>query len=260
MLNKFIFVITISMLSGAGICGECNDAKGMKALNKACDGGNAESCLELGFEYQRHGHAEDRVPQANYNLSKSRKAYDKACNLGNSEGCNSAGRSYDVKACGFGCFETCVKVRWSHEDLNNYARVIAYYSKACDLGHKEGCTNLSGIYADGKGVVRNNDKAAEYLSKACENGDRTVCTFLGESYVGKRKELYMGVQVSVNYSKGAELFSKACALGGVSSCENLGIMYQKGIGVPQDTTRSRKYYSKACGLGSKEACTVVNKR
>ena len=47
---------------------------------------------------------------------------------------------------------------------------------------------------------------------------------------------------------------KACDCGYAEGCSNLGTMYEKGEGVPQDHTRAASLYEQACGAGSALGC------
>ena len=64
---------------------------------------------------------------------------------------------------------------------------------------------------------------------------------IGQNYV------YEGLkaQQSHNYIKAAELFKKACDRGNSKGCANLGILYEYGQGVRQNSRKAKEYYTKA---------------
>ena len=44
-----------------------------------------------------------------------------------------------------------------------------------------------------------------------------------------------------------------------TACYELGILYEKGLGVPLDSNQSQAYYKKACELQFDKACEKVKK-
>jgi hypothetical protein len=42
-----------------------------------------------------------------------------------------------------------------------------------------------------------------------------------------------------------------------TACYELGILYEKGLGVEKDSRTSKGYYKKACDLGYQKACDVL---
>jgi hypothetical protein len=42
-----------------------------------------------------------------------------------------------------------------------------------------------------------------------------------------------------------------------TACYELGILYEKGLGVEKDSSTSKGYYKKACELGYQKACDVL---
>lgn len=235
--------------------GDVHNTQGINLLNKACDGGYAQSCISLGFEHSRFGHSEDGVPQINYNLSKAHQAYLKACDLGNTEGCNKIAENYSS----------------SYPNGADIPNAIKFYTKACDRGDSQGCADLGHIYAGVQelGVVEafgvqsswrslkpDYKKANEYYSKACDAGQAVICERLGEVYA--TGFVYNGLRAGHDYSKGAEFFTKACNGGFGVGCAYLGEMYEKGIGVKKDTSKSLQLYTRACDFEVKEACSMIS--
>jgi TPR repeat protein len=50
------------------------------------------------------------------------------------------------------------------------------------------------------------------------------------------------------------LFNQACSGGKMNSCYYLGLMYDFGQGVMQDSSRAAAFYTKACNAGNRAAC------
>ncbi|MGL2447757.1 tetratricopeptide repeat protein, partial [Helicobacter pylori] len=55
-----------------------------------------------------------------------------------------------------------------------------FYSKACELKERLGCSALAVLYINGQGVEKNLTKADQYISKACKLGDQEACEVLKE--------------------------------------------------------------------------------
>ena len=65
-------------------------------------------------------------------------------------------------------------------DLN---QALKYFQKSCDGGLKNGCFNLSGLYLQGKGMVRKDmKKAMEYSVRSCELGHPRGCANASRMY------------------------------------------------------------------------------
>ena len=87
---------------------------------KACDGGDASGCENLGLDYVK-----GRGVKQNY--FKAAKLFAKACDGGNAEGCSNLGVSYTNG--------TGVK--------QSYTKAKMYFGKACDGGNADGCRNYA---------------------------------------------------------------------------------------------------------------------
>lgn len=67
-----------------------------------------------------------------------------------------------------GSYANDVDTGLSYYEKGNYSEAIKFYSKACDSGDADGCTNLGTMYKRGQGVKQNNSKAKELFGKACD--------------------------------------------------------------------------------------------
>jgi hypothetical protein len=92
---------------------------------KACDGGEARGCVNLGKMYADG----ETVGQ---NPIKAVQLYEKGCNGGQAQGCHNLAVIYF--------------------DSNIYPKAVQFFKKACDMGMAGSCINLGYIYANGKGV------------------------------------------------------------------------------------------------------------
>jgi beta-lactamase hcpA (cysteine-rich 28 kDaprotein) len=92
--------------------------KAGQLYQKACDGGNADGCYNLGLLY-----VSGRGVKQDY--QKAVKLFKKDCDSGNAEGCYNLGVSYNN---GKGVKQ-------------DFYTAKQYYGKACDLGLQLGCDN-----------------------------------------------------------------------------------------------------------------------
>ena len=100
--------------------------KAAQLYQKACDGGNAMGCSNLGGLY-----ADGQGVRQNY--QKATELWQKACDNRNAEGCFNLGVSYET---GQGVKQ-------------NFSTAKQYYGKACDLGLQLGCDNYKKLNKKG---------------------------------------------------------------------------------------------------------------
>jgi len=137
-------------------------------------------------------------------------------------------------------------------------------------------------FADGRGVLQNNEEAARWLQRAADKGLAPAQFRLGGLYekgIGVKKDLvtardlYLaaaekgngkamhnlavlyaeGAGGAPDYNKAAEWFRKAAEHGIRDSQYNLGILYARGIGVAKNDAESYKWFAIAANQGDKEA-------
>ncbi len=123
----------------------------IKAFNlytKACDGGDAIGCLELGVMYFNGEDIEQ-------DYSKALEFYTKACDGGIAKGCSNLGLMYD---------------KGQGMKRNDLIKAVELYGKACAGGYIKGCYNLGVMYHYGEGVKKEYLKSVELYRKACVGG------------------------------------------------------------------------------------------
>ena len=134
-MKKFLLIaIALSALMIQGFAGTAEEyfKQGLRAYDssdfpraanffeKACEGGNAAGCSNLGFLY-----ANGRGVRQSY--AKAAKLYKKACEGGDAKSCYNLGISY---ANGQGVRQ-------------NYSIAKDLFGKACDMGFELGCKNYA---------------------------------------------------------------------------------------------------------------------
>lgn len=165
--------------------------KSVKKYLKACDGGDAQSCLSLGEVYE-----EGAFLQKDY--TKALKLYEKSCTLNNAEGCMYLGYMYD-EALGVN---------------KDYKKAIEYYTKACDGGNVIACRFLGYIYDEGLGGFQDYKKAEALYLKACNSEDEYACNNLGYMYE-------KGNGTAKNLVKAIEFYTRSCAFGHDAACDEV---------------------------------------
>jgi len=92
-----------------------------RALQKACDGGTLEACLDLGNRYRDRYRDGEGIPQ---DFARVASLYEQACDGGDMRGCTNLGNMYQA---GDGITQ----------DLS---RAASLYERACDGGWRPACT------------------------------------------------------------------------------------------------------------------------
>jgi TPR repeat protein len=122
--------------------------------------------------------------------------------------------------------------------------------EACDRGEVRSCSLLGELYEEGRGVPRDNRRAASLYEKACTGKVAQGCHYLGLRYAA-------GEGVPRDERRAAALFEQACKAGAAPSCLDLGTRYQDGSGVPKNLRRAATLFGKACAGGHHQGCVLL---
>ncbi len=123
-----------------------------KYLSRACDGGLARGCGNLGIAYE----AGDGVAR---DAAHAAALYKTACDGGDMRGCSNLG------------------VLYMNGDGDRPDPVAAahLFETACTGGNAGACGNLGSCYESGRGEVRDPTRAAELPRQACDGGAKAFC-------------------------------------------------------------------------------------
>ncbi|MFO0587595.1 MAG: tetratricopeptide repeat protein [Polyangiaceae bacterium] len=231
----------------------------MPFFKKACDGGFADGCAELGnamYPVDEHADAEAAATLAVLN---------KACDMGSGRGCDLAGDLLQDK---------------DYKTLDLKA-AVKRYARGCDLGYGTSCSSLADMFFKGRGLPQDNKKGVAMLALGCQGGGADECAELASSYAKGTHDLtadkdsaykYMrraceldvmycvdGAQYANAASKDAEavkLAAHGCKGDDWESCLLLGDYYKKGRGVEADEAKAKTAWGQACkdGKGDEDAC------
>lgn len=130
-----------------------NYSRAVAAFVRACDGGFAAGCFNLGVTYLNGiGVSQDDVRAVGF--------FRQACDGGDAKGCSNLGVLYEI----------------DRGVSKNYIRAITFYRRACDGEDANACNGLGAMYGDGRGVPQNDARAAVLFRRACDGGDATGCS------------------------------------------------------------------------------------
>jgi TPR repeat protein len=101
------------------------------------------------------------------------------------------------------------------------------------------------MYANGKGVLKNDNAAVEWIRKAAEQGYADAQTSLGVKY-------FNGEGVLTDYKEAIKWFSKAANQEDAKAQLKLGIAYAIGTGVQKDLNKAKYWAEKAYENGKPE--------
>ena len=132
--------------------------------------------------------------------------------------------------------------------IRNFAAAVASYTKACDNGDADGCSNLGRSYSLGEGVEKDLNRTFALYQLACEGGSLKGCSNLGYAYDN-------GVGTAEDAARAAELYQRACDGGHGTGCTNLAGLYADGRGVTKDLPRAARLFNLGCNRGHELACT-----
>lgn len=115
--------------------------------------------------------------------------------------------------------------------------------------------DLGFMYANGRGVLKDDSEAYRWYLKAANQGNPIAQCNLGRAYEE-------GKGVAKDEEEALKWYRKAAENGSLTAQFNLGVMYSKGEGVVKDEAESEKWYRKAADGGyekAKEALERIEK-
>jgi TPR repeat protein len=109
----------------------------------------------------------------------------------------------------------------------DYVKALQIMRPLAEKGDATAQFRLGSMYAEGKGVVRDDKAAFEWFLKAAQQGDPMAQYDTGASYAA-------GLGVAQSDEEAAKWFRRAADQGMPYAQLNLGLLYAAGRGVPQD--------------------------
>ena len=236
-----------------------SSAAAMPMLKKACDGGFADGCAELGRVMSPSEATEQDEAKAALAM------LNKACDMGSGFGCDLAGDLLTDK------------------DFKTYdvATALKRYDRGCDLGYGTACWSLANVYFRGAGVTKDTTKGMELLLKACQGGSADECAELGTTYAKGRHDQAVDKDRAYRYQRRAcdldtfncedaakyalaadkdteafALATRGCTAKDDAACLIVADLYNKGRGTAKDEDKAKATWTAICkdGDGDEDAC------
>jgi TPR repeat protein/predicted aspartyl protease len=125
---------------------------------------------------------------------------------------------------------------------------VKLFRLAAEQGHAKARTNLGMMYETGRGVRQDYNEAMKWYRLAAEQGVALARTSLGWMYRN-------GLGVRKDYDEAIKWYRLAAAQGEAVAQQNLGWMYEGGLGVPRNDKEAIKWYRLAAAQGNADAQT-----
>lgn len=211
---KTLFISIIALLSTFSASAQLTSELMRKSAN-----GDVSAMTQLGYIYEK-GDGETK------DLHQALFWYKKAAERGDISAMYNIACLYDDGAIG------------------KYKDAIYWYEEAIKGGSYQAMHNLGYCYHRGHGVEKNYAKAVELYEKSSKSGitlssyNMALCYMHGDDYLKK------------DYDKAFKYFKIASRAGDVDASTYMGIFYQKGLAVNQNTKQAIKYFEEAALEGS----------
>ncbi|MEA2085148.1 MAG: tetratricopeptide repeat protein [Thermodesulfobacteriota bacterium] len=125
---------------------------------------------------------------------------------------------------------------------NRSKEILEWYEKAAREGNVNAQDTLATIYAAGKSVEKDDQKAFYWFNKAAENGNAYSQAKLAERY-------YLGAGVTMDRKKAFHWCQKAAEQGYGPAQYSLALKYYQGDGIKQDVRTAFDWFKKAAKQG-----------
>ncbi len=135
------------------------------------------------------------------------------------------------------------------EDYNNggYIKSLNTFYTLAKKGDAKAQYNVALIYANGKGVQRDLDKARKWYEKAAKQGNGPAQYNLAQLYHAA------GETDAHGYEKARYWYEKAVEAGIMQAYNNLAALYIEGKGVKKDQQKAFELFQKAASMGDSSA-------
>lgn len=249
----------LGALVSAGKHGAADPKKALTLFEKACDGGYADGCTNLGVSLLIGGSPDP---------ARAAAVLEKACQSGSARACGIAGElamndsppatpeepdapvdegSMPGGSPGKPSFvqKGSANVPTSGGPIKDAKKALRFMVKGCEGGNMISCTNAGFLYAGGGGasVPRDDKKALTYGRRACFGGNATACGNAGY-------KIELGQSVKADPKQALSLYDRACRLS-PGECFRSGMLLSVGAtGVAKDDKKAKALLTKSCASGN----------
>jgi TPR repeat protein len=116
----------------------------------------------------------------------------------------------------------------------DYVKAVELWRALAEKGDPVAQYRLGDMYADGKGVKRDDATALAWFQRSANQGNAEAQYNVGASYAG-------GLGIAKNDDEAAKWFKRAAEQGMAYAQINLGLLYASGRGVPQSNVDAMKW-------------------
>ena len=156
----------------------------------------------------------------------------------------------------------------------NLTEAAVWYEKAAQKGHAEAAMRLALLYAQGKGVEKNEKKAFTYMEQAAKAGGIGVKQDLSKAFDWYKQAaaegdframccmggyFLTGNPVPYEPAKAFQLFEKAANANIPAAQYNLSVLYRYGEGTEKDVEKADFWRMKAAQNGFRMAIDEIEK-
>jgi len=217
---------------------------------KACEGGDADTCVNWAGLYLGEGLPED--------LPRAAAILDRGCKSGSA----------------MSCFNLASLHKSGQGVAKDPARASALLAESCRLGFKRACDPAVFVRPPTPEPTPLPPQIAEFQAR-CDRGDGESCVALGVAAI-------RGLGgVKPDLSRASELFGESCLRGYDPACDAflnlrkalegapwdlrrvseyyLGRLYETGRGVPRDAKRALQWYQEACNGKEPRGCEAAKR-
>jgi tetratricopeptide (TPR) repeat protein len=127
------------------------------------------------------------------------------------------------------------------DKTNNLVEAVRRYKSAADAGDAQAMSDLGILFATGRGVVKDEQRAYELIDRAALAGNPAAMGNLGTLYS-------RGIFVHKDYAKALEWYEKSIEAGNSFGLAQAGVMYFNGWGTERDYNAAAQYFQQAADL------------
>lgn len=152
---------------------------------------------------------------------------------------------------GVACEIASDRYQTGHHVDHDPQHALALALRACDLGEGRGCSDVAIAHSD---LVWNRIGPSRFegieidVAKSRDYDKRAASRYAAECAGGRYRSCRAANQPWI------PLADAACPARDPNACWELGVTYEKAIGVGIDTRRAKQYYDKGCAASDAQSC------
>ena len=192
-------------------------------MNKAADQGDLDAEFTLGYNYFTGEMLE-------INNDKAFEFFTRAANKGHIQAKVYLGRCY---ASGYGT-------------VQDFQKAFQCYQAAAETNDIYGLFMVGQYLIDGRAGKLDHESATHYFERAAALGDMDSQARLAQLHI-------YGKGGTVNVAKGLAMLQAPLQQKNATALYTMAILYETGLGVPQDLVKCRSYFQQAAEFGTADA-------